>query len=111
LQDVNTFLLDLKEALTKTFPQAKLDFLLRTSKSLKLNILIEKTVFISVRYNSRNGRKDFALVSEGKRVFGYDNLKEWHFHPKEDPDNHIPCDEPSTDQILLEMRNLCEELK
>ena len=109
--DVNAFLLDLKEALAKTFPQARLDILLRTSKSLKLNIFIENTVFISVRYNSRNGRKDFALVSERKRVFGYDNLKEWHFHPKEDPNNHIPCDEPSTDQILLEMKNVYGELK
>jgi hypothetical protein len=60
----------------------------------------KEELFIAVRYNARNERMDFALIRDGKRVFGYDNLKEWHCHPSADPSQHIPCAKPSVDQFL-----------
>jgi hypothetical protein len=53
---------------------------------------------------------DFALIRDGKRVFGYDNLKEWHCHPSDDPSRHIPCEKPPVDHIISEICRLCSGL-
>jgi hypothetical protein len=76
--------------------------------SLKVNIHLETNNFISIRYNARNGRMDFALISNNQRIFGYDNLKTWHYHPYEDPLSHVPCDPPSIDKILSDTKKCWE---
>ena len=40
-------------------------------------------------YNQQTGTTAFALIREGRRVFGADNTGEWHVHPYADPDSHI----------------------
>ncbi len=54
---------------------------------------------------------DFALVHNNQRIFGYDNLKQWHYHPFEDPNEHIICDKPAIDKIFSDIRNVCEKVK
>ena len=54
---------------------------------------------------------DFALIQNSKRIFGYDNLKEWHYHPYENPSEHILCDKPSIGKIISDMRKVCESIK
>ena len=105
--EVETFLSEISASLTRSFPSCTLEFLLRTPKALKVNIRLRERLFIAVRYNARNGRTDFALIKDDKRVFGYDNLKEWHCHPSADPSQHIPCAKPSVDQIISEICRLC----
>jgi hypothetical protein len=46
----------------------------------------------------------FGLIHNNQRIFGYDNLKEWHFHPYESPSEHILCDKPSIDKIISDIK-------
>lgn len=110
MQDIETFLAELKVILGKYFSDCHVKYLLKTSRSLQANLSINKDTFIAVRYNSRNGRKDFALIHQGQRVLGYDNLKTWHIHPFNAPDTHLPCNEPLMEQIFKEMRAICDKL-
>jgi hypothetical protein len=48
--------------------------------------------FISVFYNITTEKTSFALVQEGRRLYGVDNAKmDWHRHPFDDPSQHVPC--------------------
>lgn len=47
-----------------------------------LNLIIIRNLF-DTYYNAENDRKDFAIIYQGKRILGYDNLGEWHKHPLE----------------------------
>jgi hypothetical protein len=46
--------------------------------------------FVDAFYNERTGTTAFALIREGRRVFGADNTGGWHLHPRADPDRHTP---------------------
>jgi hypothetical protein len=107
---VEVFLAEISASLSRSFPSYTIEFLLRTPKSLKVNVHLGEGIFIAVRYNARNERMDFALIRDGKRVFGYDNLKEWHCHPSDDPSRHIPCEKPPVDHIISEICRLCSGL-
>lgn len=104
MQDIETFLEELQLAIDKYFPDSSIQYILRTSKSLKANIVLKKGIFIAVRYNLRNGRKDFALIGNDKRIMGYDNLKSWHHHPFDNPESHIECEEPPIENIFIEIK-------
>ena len=110
MQDIETFLIELRVVLNKSFPESHVKYILKTPRSLKANIPVNIDTFISIRYNSRNGRKDFALIHRGQRVFGYDNLKIWHIHPFNAPNTHLPCKEPPMEQIFIEMKDICKRL-
>lgn len=97
---MKTFLKNLKKALKTHFKENRVEYLIQTLQSLKANVHLEEGYFIAVRYNARNGRTDVALISEGRRIFGYDNLKQWHIHPYEDPEKHIACEPPSVEEII-----------
>jgi len=110
-ENVKDFFSEVTSLLKKHFKEFHIEVLIETSKSLKINIHLARNLFIAIRYNSRNGRMDFALIYHNKRIFGYDNLKEWHFHPYESPEEHIPCEKPSIEKILTEIKQICEILK
>ncbi len=109
--NVDAFLAEITTSLKKYFTEFKIEFSLRTPKSLKCNIYLEAGLFIAVRYNSRNERIDFALIQHNQRIFGYDNLKEWHCHPHENPSAHIPCDKPSIEKIISDIGVVCTAIK
>ncbi len=111
IPNVEAFLSEITSSLRKHFTEYKIEFLLRTPKSLKCNIYFVASLFIAVRYNARNERIDFALIQNNQRIFGYDNLKEWHCHPYENPSAHIPCDKPSIDKIISDIRVICTAIK
>lgn len=60
--------------------------------------------------NSRNGRKDVALIYQDQRAFGHDNPKTWHVHPFNASNTHLPWEEPSMEQIFIEMNGICDRL-
>jgi hypothetical protein len=103
VKSVEEFVQEVEGALNLYFPTCRREMLLRTSQSFKAHFHIRQNLFVAVRYNSVNGRTDVALIHAQERIFGYDNLKEWHFHPLEDPTIHIPCDEPSLNHIFREI--------
>ncbi|MEW6409754.1 MAG: hypothetical protein AB1488_06540 [Nitrospirota bacterium] len=109
--NVDAFLSEITTSLKKHFVEYKIEFLLRTHRSLKCNIHFGENLFLAVRYNARNERMDFALIQNDQRIFGYDNLKEWHYHPYENPSGHIPCKEPSIDKIISDIRAIYATIK
>lgn len=52
-----------------------------------------------------------AYIDEAAFIEIYANYKGWHYHPPDEPNNHIPCTEPSINSILqsfteaLKMKN------
>lgn len=110
IPSVNAFLSEVETSLKKHFTDYNIEFLLKTPKSLKANIHLRENLFIALRYNSRNERIDIALIQGNQRIFGYDNLKQWHYHPLENPDKHMPCDKPSVDKIFSDIRKIYQDL-
>jgi hypothetical protein len=108
--DVEAFLSQLTASLEKNFAEYRIEPLFKTPKSFKANIYLENDLFIAVRYNARNERTDFALIRNNQRIFGYDNLKEWHCHPSKSPEKHIPCDKPSIDKIISDIQRVAKTL-
>lgn len=41
-------------------------------------------------YNEQTGTTAFALIRDGRRVFGADSTGGWHVHPFADPSQHVP---------------------
>ncbi len=72
--------------------------LVRQVGSASINLRVPLTVgnFIDIFYNQQTDRIAYALIEEGKRIFGADNTGGWHVHPFDDPANHLPLVAPMT---------------
>ena len=90
----------------KQFPDAEISINERRSAILEIRIFFTSEVFMELYVNGITGKKSFALVEKGKRIWGYDNYRYWHHHPIEKPKNHIPCDEPSLEKIVDEVHRV-----
>ena len=110
-ESVDVFISEVKASLKKHFKNYRIQILFKTPKSFKANIFLDQSLFIALRYNARNERTDFALIHNNQRIFGYDNLKKWHCHPFGKESKHIPCDRPSIDKIMADMKAVCENIK
>jgi hypothetical protein len=102
------FLKNLENSLNTHFSGYRIEYLIQSLQSLKAKIHLEGDYFIAVRYNARNGRTDVALVSNNQRIFGYDNLKKWHFHPYENPSMHVFCEPPSMKKVISDTKKYYE---
>ncbi len=102
-QELDNFVIRLQTEARQHWKDVPVVVLNRRVNFLKARIAIEKRLFIDVYYNVMNGRLSFALILEGERVFGYDKVKTWHCHPFEDPSQHVPCAEPTLEQVFSEM--------
>lgn len=97
---VEEFVQELLELQSLFLPQARLETVYSRLDKVSFRLVIRASLFIDIYFNAENGRFDFTLISDQRRVFGYDNLLNWHFHPVADPDNHVDCDEPSLRKIF-----------
>ena len=71
-----------------------------------LRIIISQGLFVEVYYNDENERQSYALISKDKRMFGCDNLLDWHYHPLANPEQHDFCGKaPSLQEIFTELKN------
>ena len=61
-----------------------------TATSISLRVEISTGGFVDVFFNEQTGTTAYALIREGRRVFGADSTGGWHLHPSSDPGNHIP---------------------
>ena len=85
------------------FPAAKLETQEINQFRLKIRITLSSTSFIDIFYGVRKTRIDFALIKEGKRTFGIDNLSGWHRHPLNKPDCHEFIKEMSLQEIFSQL--------
>ena len=67
-----------------------------------LRLIITSQLFVDIYCNTQTNRFDFSLIQNSTRIFGYDNLKSWHYHPVENPGSHCDCQEPDLEQIVSE---------
>lgn len=105
-EKLDGFVSKVKKTCKKYFPSGIVVISLRRANQLKMRIHIEKKFIIDIYYNSYNERTDFSLVEADQRIFGYDNLGGWHYHPTEDIQKHVPCDKPEIDTIFKKIQEV-----
>lgn len=64
---------------------------------VKGRINLKGSRFLQFYYNEQTGTTAFALVENGRRIWGidFDNIRGWHLHPLENPESHY-CIEAKT---------------
>lgn len=97
-------------AITAYFPVAKVESTERRTAILQVRVTIDEETFADVYFNALTGKKSYTLVFHRQRVMGYDNYRFWHHHPFDDPAVHIPCEEPSTEDVIAEMKSVVDKL-
>lgn len=108
---VEAFFQELEALKHELFPDANLEILYSRFNKLSIRIVINASFFIDIYCNAEKGRFDFALIQSAKRIFGYDNLAQWHRHPAHNPALHVSCDEPTLRQVLGEMAATIQSIK
>lgn len=99
------------ELFRKQFPDAEFSFNERRSTILEIRVFFTPEIFMELYFNAITGKKSFALVASGTRIWGYDNYRYWHHHPIENPESHVPCNEPSLKKILDEVQTVLTKIK
>lgn len=69
----------------------------------RCRMYIEQDLFIDVFYNSITSKTAYTLVHKDRRIFGADNTGKWHYHPFDNPSQHIPCKEFKINDFLVEV--------
>ncbi len=64
-----------------------------TRRVARVRVFLVNLTFVDVYYNQKTGTTTFAQIQRNIRIFGADNKNGWHWHPREDPSNHIPSNE------------------
>jgi len=59
-----------------------------SSTAIKLRIELITDDFIDAFYNEETNTTAYALIRQGRRVFGADNTGGWHLHPFAEPNRH-----------------------
>ena len=77
---------------------------------MRIRIRIDSETFAELYTNAQNGRGSYALIHNNRRVFGYDGVKKWHRHPRENPEAHIACPKPRLPKVFREMKRIVDLL-
>ena len=104
------FLDEVRRAAQSAFPKAAFDYTIVRLTHLSLRITINKETFVDVYFNEETQRTDYALIYKGERIYGVDNLKGWHCHPVQAVEQHLPCPEPSVQEVFEKMKVIVEVL-
>lgn len=109
--DIEDFSKELNSLQHELLSGYRIDIVYKRIDKVSLRIPIASTLFIDIYVNTDTERYDFSLIRENKRVFGYDNLGGWHYHPLDKPDVHIESKKPSLRHILKEITTVINSLK
>ena len=104
------FLDEVMRAARSAFPNAAFDYTIVRLTHLRLRITINEETFVDVYFNEETQRTDYALIHKGERVYGVDNLKGWHYHPFQAVEQHLPCPEPSVQEVFEKMKGIVQAL-
>lgn len=102
---------ELCDLFKKQFPDVEFTINQRRSVTLEIRIFFTPEVFMESYFNAITCKKSFALVQGAKRIWGYDNYRYWHHHPIDNPENHVPCNEPSLKKIVEEVQTVLTKIK
>ncbi|MBI4707800.1 MAG: hypothetical protein HY761_07755 [Candidatus Omnitrophica bacterium] len=110
--DISQFLFLLLEGFSKLNFVEKVDILTEVFV-LKGRAILKKDHLLQIYYNELSGTTAFALVEKDRRIWGidYDNIRGWHLHPVEDPENHYNIDEKTVEEIIKTLADVWANLK
>lgn len=108
--DIEEFLRELAKLKEEFLPEARIETVYKRVDKVSLRVEISSVLFVDIYANTDNKRYDFSLIRDGKRLFGYDNLQGWHYHPLTNPDSHIWCEDPSLRSIFQEIAAIIASL-
>jgi hypothetical protein len=99
--DINQFLLALLEGLSGLPFVDKVDFQTEVF-IVKGRVSLQKNRFLQVYFNEITGTLAFALIEEDRRIWGidFDNLRDWHFHPLENPEHHVNTHPQTIEELI-----------
>jgi len=92
------------------FPKAALNYTVLRLTHLSLRITLNEETLVDGYFNEETQRTDYALIHKGERVYGVDNLKGWHCHPFQAVEQHVPCPEPSVQEVFEKMKVIADYL-
>ncbi|MFH1562411.1 MAG: hypothetical protein ABIF11_03190 [Nitrospirota bacterium] len=104
------FLNQIKNIANEFSPNATIDYKIVRATHLYFRITINEDTLIDIYFNPDTERKDLSLIYKNERIYGFDNLKGWHYHPYKEPGKHISCEEPDVGDVLKEMKKIVEGL-
>lgn len=68
-----------------------------TPRVARLRAYLVDRSFVDIYYNQKTGTTTFAHIHRNRRIFGADNKnRAWHWHPREDPTQHLPSEREIT---------------
>lgn len=75
----------------------------RTDNIICLKLLIDNEFFIQIYGNTEKDKLNLTLVFKKSRLYGYDSESgKYHYHPFNNPDNHIFINEKKSIQEFVE---------
>lgn len=87
----------------------RVEVLAQTEHVLKARLVVSPDLFIQVYRNDRFETTNLALIYNGQRIYGRDQLDgKWHRHALEDPDLHDFSDEGSRSISISEFLDAVE---
>lgn len=104
--NIHAFKSKLVISLQKFFPEANITTVEKRSIILEMRVDISEHRFLEIYYNAFTNKKCYSLVSDNERIFGYDNYKYWHLHPADNPIKHVPCPEPSMEEVFSQIKGI-----
>jgi len=108
---IETFLAEVSILSSFYFPSARLETIYRRSAMVSIRLFITPGLFVDIYFNTSTKRFDFSLIQDSARVFGYDNLRTWHYHPFEAPNTHVGCSEPTLNMVFKETAGVVASLR
>lgn len=104
--NIDDFLKELNNLKHEFLPEPEIETIYKRTDKISLRVLVSSVYFIDIYVNVETNRYDFSLIKNNKRIFGYDNLGGWHYHPLNKQDDHIVATEPSLEQIFREIADI-----
>ncbi len=107
---VEKFHQELVDAVRQYLPSGDLEIIEMSILRLKVRFYIAVSFFVDIFYAARTQKVSFAVVQKGKRIFGIDNLGDWHSHPFGKTEEHVKIPEQSIESIIIECSRIIKEL-
>ncbi len=81
----------------------RINVLSESIEHIQLRILLTDLSFLDIYYHQVSGKTSYAQILDNRRIFGADNKRRfWHWHPREDPSQHIEAKREITFEEFLE---------
>ncbi len=109
-ENIDNFIEELKALSHEYLPESEIETIYKRTGKVSLRIVITTYFFIDVYANIESNRYDFSLIKDNERIFGYDNLETWHYHPLNKQNVHIVIEEPTLSQIFYETAKVINAL-